>query len=151
MSLHHLMLFLHVVGVVVWVGGMAFAWLCLRPAAMQLPPDRRLALWATVLHGFFPLVWIAIGLILVSGFAMLVEVGFGGAPIAWHVMALTGLVMVGVFVSIWFGPWPRMRQAVAAEDWARAAVAMNLIRQRVGFNLVLGVVTMAIATLGLGL
>lgn len=151
MTLHHLMLFLHVVGVVVWVGGMAFAWLCLRPAAMQLPPDRRLSLWAAVLAGFFRLVWLSIVLILASGFGMLLEVGFGGAPVAWHIMTVTGLVMIAVFVSIWFGPWMAMRTAVAGEDWARAAVAMNRIRQRVGFNLALGLVTTAVATLGLGL
>ncbi|PKO57953.1 MAG: hypothetical protein CVU25_06235 [Betaproteobacteria bacterium HGW-Betaproteobacteria-19] len=151
MTIHHLMLFLHIVGVVVWVGGMAFAWLCLRPAAMQLPPDRRLTLWAAVLQGFFPLVWVSIALILGSGFGMLFEVGFGGAPLAWHVMTLTGLVMIAVFASIWFGPWMALRSAVGAEDWARAAVAMNLIRQRVGFNLALGLITTAIATLGLGL
>lgn len=151
MTLHHLMLFLHVAGVVVWVGGMAFAWLCLRPAAMQLPPDRRLTLWAAVLQGFFPLVWISIVLIVLSGVAMLIEVGFGGAPGAWHVMTLTGLVMIGVFVSIWFGPWMAMRKAVDVDDWARAAVEMNRIRQRVGVNLGLGLITIAVATLGLGL
>ena len=151
MSFHHLMLFLHVCGVVVWVGGMAFAWFCLRPAAMQLPPDRRLGLWASVLRAFFPMVWISIALILVSGVAMLIETGFARAPIAWHVMFLTGMVMVGVFASIWFGPWRAMQQAVGTEDWARAAVAMNTIRQRVGFNLGLGLLTTAIATLGLAL
>lgn len=151
MTIHHLMLFLHLVGVVVWVGGMAFAWLCLRPAAMQLPPDRRLSLWAAALQGFFPLVWVSIALILGSGFGMLLEVGFGGAPVAWHVMTLIGLVMIAVFVSIWFGPWMALRSAVGAEDWARAAVAMNRIRQRVGFNLALGLITTAVATLGLGL
>lgn len=150
MTLHHLMLFLHVLGVAVWVGGMAFAWLCLRPAAMKLPPDRRLTLWCAVLQGFFPLVWLAIVLILVSGVGMLAEVGFARAPLAWHVMTLTGGVMIAVFASIWFGPWRAMRAAVVAEDWARAAVAMNRIRQRVGFNLGLGVATIAVATLGLG-
>lgn len=151
MTIHHLMLFLHVVGVVVWVGGMAFAWLCLRPAAMKLPPDRRLPLWRDALQGFFPLVWVSIALILISGFGMLIEVGFAGAPIAWHIMMLTGLIMIGVFASIWFGPWRGLCRAVDGEDWARAAVAMNRIRQRVGFNLALGLVTTAIATLGLGL
>jgi uncharacterized membrane protein len=64
-------------------------------------------------------------------------------------MLLTGMVMIGVFASIWFGPWRSMQQAVGNEDWARAAVAMNTIRQRVGFNLGLGLLTTAIATLGL--
>ncbi|MCK9258563.1 MAG: CopD family protein [Azoarcus sp.] len=151
MTSHHLMLFLHVCGVVVWVGGMAFAWFCLRPAAMQLPPDRRLGLWAGVFRSFFPMVWVSIALILVSGVGMLIETGFTRAPVAWHVMLLTGLVMIGVFASIWFGPWRTMQRAVDAEDWARAAVAMNTIRQRVGFNLGLGLLTTGIATLGLGI
>ncbi len=151
MSLHHLMLFLHVLGVAVWVGGMAFAWGCLRPAALALPPAQRLPLWAASLARFFPLVWAAIALILLSGFYMLFEVGFAGAPRAWHVMLLTGLVMVAVFASIWFGPWRRLLHAVQREDWAVAALALGAIRQRVGFNLALGILTIAIATLGLGL
>ena len=149
MTFHHLMLCVHLLGVVVWVGGMAFAYLCLRPAAMALPPSQRLPLWNAVLARFFPLVWIAVALIGASGGAMLQEVGFAQAPLAWHVMLVTGTVMIAVFLSIWFGPWPALRSAVAGENWAGGAVALNRIRQRVGFNLVLGGVTIAIATLGL--
>ncbi|ANQ85086.1 hypothetical protein dqs_2049 [Azoarcus olearius] len=150
MTFHHLMLFLHLLGVTVWVGGMAFAWGCLRPAAMALPPAQRLALWAAVLRTFFALVWAAIGLILLSGVSMLLEVGMAGAPKAWHLMALTGAVMIAVFVSIWFGPWRALRAAVAREDWAQGAIAMQRIRARVAFNLALGIATIALATLGLG-
>lgn len=149
MTFHHLMLFLHLIGVVVWVGGMAFAYLCLRPAAMELPPAIRLGLWVGVLRNFFPLVWMAIVLLLFSGLAMLFEVGFGQAPVAWHLMLVTGLIMSGVFAALWFGPWRALKLAVRGEDWARAAVALNLIRQRVGFNLALGTATIAIASLGL--
>lgn len=149
MTFHHLMLFLHVTGVVVWVGGMAFAYLCLRPAALDLPPALRLGLWARVLAKFFPMVWVAIGLLLLSGLVMLSEVGFATAPLAWHLMFATGLIMSVVFASIWWGPWHAMKQAVQLEDWAPAAVALNLIRQRVGFNLGLGMLTIAISTLGL--
>lgn len=150
MTLHHLMLFLHLLGVVTWVGGMAFAWGCLRPAATQLPPAQRLPLWVGVLSRFFGLVWGAIALILLSGIAMLLEVGMGHAPRAWHLMTLTGAVMIAVFVSIWFGPWRALRSAVGREDWAQGAVAMNRIRGRVAFNLGLGLLTIALATLGLG-
>ncbi len=151
MTLHHFMLFIHVVAVAVWIGGMAFAWACLRPAAAALPPAQRLPLWVAVLGRFFTLVWAAIAVLLASGTAMLVEVGFSRAPPAWHAMTFTGLVMIGVFVSIWVGPWAALRTAVRVEDWARGAMAMNRIRQRVGFNLALGFVTIAVATLGLGL
>jgi uncharacterized membrane protein len=64
-------------------------------------------------------------------------------------MAAVGLVMAGIFASIWFGPWRALQQAVAAESWAQGAQALNLIRQRVTINLVLGVLTVLLATLGL--
>lgn len=149
MTAHHVLLFVHLLGVVAWVGGMAFAYLCLRPAAGSLPPPQRLALWVGVFGRFFLIVWGAVGMIAVSGFAMLLTVGFGHAPIAWHAMLVTGSVMIGVFVGIWFGPWQRLRAAVLREDWAAGAVALNLIRQRVAFNLAVGIVTIGIATIGL--
>ena len=92
MKLHHFLLFIHLAGVVVWVGGMAFAHFCLRPAALALPPAQRLGLWRAVLGRFFRIVWVAIAVIVVSGFAMLLEVGFAQAPRSWHVMAAIGLL-----------------------------------------------------------
>ena len=144
-------LFAHLLGVIVWVGGMALLYFCLRPAATALPPAQRLPLWVGVFSRFFPLVWASIALILASGFGKLGAIGFANAPSAWHVMLLTGLAMVVVFVSIWFGPWPALKRAVAAEDWAGGALALNRIRLRVAINLALGVLTIAIATLGLAL
>ena len=151
MIFKHLALFLHLLGVVTWVGGMAFAYLCLRPAAAILPPAQRLALWQGVFERFFVLVWISIALILISGFGSLALRGFGNAPAAWHLMMLVGLVMVAIFVSLWFGAWPRLKQAVATEDWARGAAALNVIRQRVAINVSLGVFNIATATLGLAI
>lgn len=144
-------LFAHLLGVIVWVGGMALLYFCLRPAAMALAPPQRLPLWVAVFSRFFPLVWASIALILASGLGKLGAIGFANAPAAWHVMLLSGLAMVVVFVSIWFGPWPALKRAVAASDWAAGAVALNSIRQRVAINLVLAVITVAIATLGLAL
>lgn len=149
MKLHHILLFAHLAGVIVWVGGMAFAHFCLRPAALPLPPAQRLGLWSGVFGRFFPIVWLAIAVIVASGFAMLLEVGFAQAPRSWHLMAAVGLVMAGIFASIWFGPWRALQQAVAAESWAQGAQALNLIRQRVTINLILGVLTVLLATLGL--
>lgn len=151
MRLHYLMLFLHLLGVVVWVGGMFFAHVCLRPALGGLAPAERLTLMHGALARFFPLVWAALIAILVSGGWMFAEVGGRHAPGAWHVMALTGVVMGGVFLSIWIGPWRLLGAAVAGQDWAAGAKALGIIRQRVGFNLLLGLATIALGTLGLGL
>ena len=68
----------HLLAVVVWLGGMFFAHFCLRPAAMALPPPQRVPLMATALGRFFRAVAASIGLILVSGGWML-----------WHVAATT--------------------------------------------------------------
>ena len=149
MSFQHLALFLHLIGVVTWVGGMAFAYLCLRPAAGMLSPAERLALWQGVLERFFRLVWVSIALILLSGFGVLASVGFGNSPTAWHVMMLVGLVMIAIFVSLWFGAWPRLKRAVADQSWKEGAAALGVIRQRVAINLSLGVFNIATATLGL--
>lgn len=149
MTLHHLMLCVHLAGVIVWVGGMSFAHLCLRPASLALPPPQRLALWHGVLSRFFPIVWLALAAIIGSGFAMLLAVGFAQAPLAWHGMAGVGLVMAAIFASIWFGPWQAFQRAVAAESWAQGAQALGQIRQRVATNLLLGAFVVALATLSL--
>ena len=101
-----------------------------------------------VLGRFFRIVWVAIGAIVASWFRMLLEVGFAQAPRSWHVMAGVGLAMAAVFASIWFGPW----RGPAGGDGGQlgpGAKAMNGIRQRVTLNLILGTLTVALATLGL--
>ena len=150
MRLHYFWLCLHLLGVVVWVGGMAFAHLCLRPAVQALAPAQRLPLFAAALKRFFNMVSVAVVAILVSGLAMMLEVGFAQAPKAWHMMFLTGLVMAGIYLSILLGPWPALRAAVAREDWAAGAMSLGRIRQRVAFNLGLGLLTVGLATIGLG-
>ena len=42
----------HVVAAVIWVGGMFFALLVLRPSTGPLDPPTRLALWQRVLRAF---------------------------------------------------------------------------------------------------
>ena len=74
-------LFLHVMGVVVWVGGMFFAYMALRPvAASVLEPPQRLILWAGVFGKFFPWVWASVALILLTGLHMLALIGGMAAP-----------------------------------------------------------------------
>ena len=52
---------LHVLSALVWVGGMFFAWMVLRPAAVKaLDGPARLTLWVEVFQGFFRWVWVAV-------------------------------------------------------------------------------------------
>jgi len=149
MELKPLLLFVHVLGVVVWVGGMFFAYVCLRPvAAAQLPPPQRLPLWRGVFDLFLNWVWVAVGLILASGLSMMLQTGFRNAPVFWHVMFLLGLVMMLIFAHVYFAPYKRLCRACDAQDWPGGGAALGQIRKLVGLNLFIGLVTIAVATLG---
>lgn len=142
--------FLHLIGVVLWVGGMFFAYMALRPAAAEiLEPPLRLPLWAATLRRFFPWVWVCIALILASGLAMVaMSGGFGAARWNVHAMFTLGLIMMGLFAHLYFAPFRRLCRSVAAQDWKVAGPALAQIRKVVGTNLVLGLITTAIALLG---
>lgn len=142
--------FFHLLGVVVWVGGMFFAYLALRPAAAQvLQPPQRLALWQETLRRFFNWVWLAVVFVLASGLWMLFRMGgFASVPTYVHAMLLLGLVMMAIFAHVFFVPFRRLSMHVGAKDWQAAGAALNQVRYRVGVNLALGLLTITIATAG---
>lgn len=143
-----LLLFLHLAGVVVWVGGMFFAYFCLRPAAVRtLEPPQRLPLWVATFEPFLRYAAIAVVVILVSGLAMFLQVGFALAPPGWHVMLALGLVMSAIFGHVYFALFPRLRRQSEAASWPAAAATLNSIRKMVGINLVLAVATVAAAAM----
>jgi uncharacterized membrane protein len=142
-----LYLLLHVLGVVIWVGGMFFAHHCLRPEAAKLDPPIRLALLAGILGRFFRLVLVALALLWTSGLAMLGSVGMAAAPVGWHLMLGLALLMTVIFGVIRLGPFASMRAAVAGGDWSVAAKAMGRVRVLVAVNLGLGMLTIVSATL----
>ncbi len=141
---------LHVLAAIVWVGGMFFAYLVLRPASGMLEPPARLELWARVFGRFFAWVFAAIVLLLASGFWMVFGVfgGFAGVGLHIQLMMLIGIVMMMIFLHLYFAPWRRMRAAVARQDWAEGGRQLGQIRIIVAVNLVLGLVTAAIGASG---
>jgi len=140
---------LHMMGVVVWIGGMFFAHFALRPAAQELPPPVRLPLLAATLSRFFAWAGIAVLAILASGVWLSEAMGgFRAIGASIHVMTAIGLAMALVFAYIVTGPYRRLKAAVADSRWEAAAPAMALIRRLVGLNLALGLATIAIAVLG---
>ena len=136
--LRQLLLFLHLAGVIVWVGGMFFAYFCLRPAAVRvLQPPQRLPLWVETFRPFLRITAVAVVLILLSGFTLFFEVGFRLAPLGWHVMMTLGLVMAGIFAYVYGVLYPRLRRHSAAGAWSDAAAALSAIRVMVTTNLLL--------------
>ena len=141
---------LHILGAVVWVGGMFLAYMVLRPVTGTLEPPARLSLWRGVFERFFPWVWASIVALLLSGYGMLFLAlgGFAGAGVHVHIMNLTGLVMMALFLHLYFAPWRRMQRALDADDNAAAAQQLGQIRMIVAINLGLGLITSVIGATG---
>ena len=142
----------HVLSIIVWIGGMVFAHFFLRPAVAQLEPPVRLRLMHDVLGRFFHAVFIAALLTLASGVWMLGRVAkqvvqSGGSfdmPLSWTIMATLGVVMVAIFMHIRFALYKRLSRAVAASEWAAGGAAMAQIRTWVSINLGLGVLILLV-------
>lgn len=141
--------FLHVLGVVIWVGGMFFAYQVLRPVAADLlEPPQRLSLWLGVFQRFFPFVWIAVAITLISGLYMITLLGgFSVVSLGVHAMFGIGLVMLLVFCFVYFVPYGKLARAVSVQDWKQGGDALATIRKLIGFNLHLGLLNVAVATL----
>jgi uncharacterized membrane protein len=131
---------------VIWVGGMFFAYVVLRPSISVLEPIQRIALHTQIFRRFFLIVWHVMPLILLSGFAALFGLFGGPATAPWNisVMMLLGLIMSAVFLLIVFGPYARFRRTT---DRATIVANMDRIRKLIAVNLVLGIVTVVVALL----
>jgi len=142
---------LHILAAVVWVGGMFFAYMALRPvAATLLEPPVRLTLWSQVFQRFFPWVWASIVILLSTGLWMIFTV-FGGMAdigIYIHLMLTLGLVMIFLFTYVFFGPYPKLNQAISDSNWPLAGQALNKIRHLIAINLTLGLIVTSVAAAG---
>ncbi len=142
---------LHLLAVIIWVGGMFFAHQALRPvAASLLEPDKRLPLWSGVFSRFFPWVWLSIVILLTSGFWMTFELygSIANSHNNIHIMLGLGSIMVVIFMYIFFLPYKRLNQFISDNDFPSAAGQLAKIRKAVGFNLILGLVVSVIAAGG---
>ena len=110
MSLWSWLLALHILCAVLWVGGMFFAYIVLRPSLVVLEPPQRLLLHTQIFRRFFLVVWHVMPLLLLSGFAILFGFYGGMAGVAWNVHAMMGLgvLMAIIFMAIVFGPYAQV-------------------------------------------
>ncbi len=145
-----LMIALHALAAIVWVGGMAFALTVLRPAAGPLEPPQRLALWQRVFGRFFVWVWAAAIVLPATGLWLIFfrHGGFADLPFHLHLMHGIGWIMVLIFLHLWFVPYRRFKTALAANDPPAAAGALDRIRILVATNLTIGLINAAIGASG---
>ena len=145
------LLALHVLSIVIWVGGMFFAWMALRPVATSvLEPPQRLTLWAGVFSRFFPWVTASIVLILVSGYGMIFMhySGMKGLPLYIHIMSGLAIVMILIYGHVYFAHYVKLRRAVAEQNWEFGGIKLAKIRRLIGLNLIVGLITVAVGAGG---
>jgi len=153
--LYTLLKTLHVLSIIVWVGGMVFMHFYLRPAVAALEAPIRLKLMQDVLGRFFQTVLVVSVLTLASGIWMLgrvakqsVQSGAGfNMPFSWTVMTALGILMVAIFFHIRFSLYKKFKLAVKTSDWALAGTGLTKIRQWVFANLVIGVLILLVVLL----
>ncbi len=142
---------IHILATIIWVGGMFFAHLMLRPSAIEvLQPPLRLALWVSVFRRFFFWVWISSITLPISGYWMIFDV-FGGMTNTGayiHIMNLTWLIMFTIYSYIYFKPFHALQLAVANKDYPLGGIHINNIRNLVTINLFLGLFTVIAASGG---
>ncbi|MEQ9329082.1 MAG: CopD family protein [Rhodospirillales bacterium] len=141
---------LHVIASTWWVGGMLFAYWILRPAAGAMEGPDRLKLWGRVFDLFFKTVWVAVVLIPATGYWMVNEIyrGFESAGQHVHAMHILGWIMITLFAWLYFKPYARFKDQLAADDFKGAAASLGTIRRIVATNSTLGAGTVLIASSG---
>lgn len=155
--LYNVLKLIHVLSIVIWIGGMFFAHVCLRPAVAKIDAAPvRLTLMHDVLGRFFNIVGIVALLSLLSGGWMMGRVakqtvqsgGQFAMPLSWTIMAGLGIVMILIFGHLRFALYKRLSRAVAAKDWPAGGAALATIRRMVSINLVIGVLIVAVILIG---
>ena len=150
---------LHLLSVIVWVGGMVFAHFFLRPALAQFELPVRVRLMHGVLARFFAAVLVAAVLALATGTWMIgqvakqtVQAGLAfKMPVEWMLMTALGVLMVLIFGHIRFVLYKRLNAAVMAQDWPAGGRVLVQIRRWVAVNLAIGVVIVVVTMVGLSL
>jgi uncharacterized membrane protein len=136
----------HILSILVWVGGMVFAHFFLRPAVASLELPQRLRLMEEVLRRFFAVVTGVALLTLFSGVIMIGNVAkatvqAGGSfqmPLDWTVMSVLGTLMVLLYGHIRMVLFRRLQRGVQASDWPAAGAALAKLRQWVAVNMAIG-------------
>ena len=138
---------LHLIAGIVWMGGMTFMLLALRPAALaSLDAQPRALLMAEVFKRFYVLVLLAIALLFTTGThlytatfrAAKLATGQGSVPLGWNVMLVLGLAMMLIFGHIYFAGFKKYKRAVAAGQWPIAAKVAGLMHTMTLINFTLG-------------
>jgi len=142
---------LHMLSAIIWIGGMFFAYMALRPAAVKVleTPDR-LKLWSEVFARFFKWVWAIIIVLPTTGIFMILVNWDGFQNLTYDIYFMMGIgtLMILIFLHLFFAPYRRMNEALAGNHIKEAGRRLSQIRIIVAINLSLGLIVGVIASAG---
>jgi len=131
---------LHLLGAVVWIGGMLFLGVVLVPVLRGRPPAERAALLHAVGRRFLKVGWAALGTLLITGPILWALRGFAVGPVMAHKLVLVAIVLVlSVLHDFVLGPRlvALIGQSEASEETARLRRRVALLAR---LNVVLALV-----------
>jgi uncharacterized membrane protein len=142
-----LVVWLHLLGVVVWVGGLMYQ------AHVLLPAARRggVGMFAEVLRRGRPVTWTAIALVTLTGFYNVTRLGplesvmASGAALALALKFMLVLAAIAVSGQRDFAQVPRLARALAAGDDPRPALSAIAWMDRVVLLLAVVIVYLGLA------
>jgi uncharacterized membrane protein len=139
---------IHLVAIIVWLGGLFALMVVLSPATRAMDSVAHASLWHRALSRFF--VWgsISLGIIVATGIA-LVHLRFAGQPPLIHrVNMFIGVPAIALFVYVLLGPYRSCRRAIADRDWKAAEHSVSRIRVLLALVLLLGMVSSVVSAVG---
>lgn len=139
-----LILALHLISIVMWVGGAAYAAIILRPSLTLLDTTQRNSVHLQTLNRFFKMLTHVVPTALITGWLMIIhEGGFAAAPWTTNAMQGLGLVMALLFVRVMMGPYQKVRRAIRPQ-----ATTFDSIRTQIFIIVALGLLTILVASMG---
>ena len=137
---------LHIVAMIVWLGGLVAVVLL----AYEIAPESRALWWFRSLKRLFLFATPALATVLATGIA-LVQLRFGGfsklPPLhRWNM--LLGAPAIALYLQTYVVSWRSLRRAVAANDWNRANRDASAVHVRFGFIVALGVAAAVVSSVG---
>jgi uncharacterized membrane protein len=140
----------HILAVIIWIGGMFFGFVALRPALKGMDTLAAARFWCTLLGRFLPWVWAAILVLLTSGIYMVFNSfdGFGQLPWFIQFMMAIGVFMMMLVGHVTLSAFKKLKRAVATNDEALAKRALGQIRVIMDVNLTLGLAIVIVVMSG---
>ncbi|MGO3518627.1 MAG: hypothetical protein ACTINM_09095, partial [Acetobacter cibinongensis] len=139
-----LVLALHILCIVVWIGGAVYATAILRPSLSLLDNTQRNSVHLQTLGRFFKMLTHVIPTALITGWLLILhEGGFAHVPWTTNAMQGLGVIMALLFVRIVSGPYQKARRAIRPQP-----ATFDSIRSQILIIVAMGVLAVLVAAMG---